>query len=116
MTGALVFLEELADLVADRVVVRLTAGQPGWVDQHGSPLGPKRHRAAVRRRVGQGQCAASIVRRRFPPSPEALADELGKASRHANPDKPTRAEGTVAAELASELRLVHGPRKTGTAE
>jgi hypothetical protein len=28
--NALPFLEELADLVADRVVARLSAGLPGW--------------------------------------------------------------------------------------
>jgi hypothetical protein len=56
--NALAFLEELADLVADRVVARLHEGRPGWVDEHGSPLGefhsadanrPPRSRKAAKR-------------------------------------------------------------------
>jgi hypothetical protein len=107
--NALAFLEELADLVADRVVARLHEGRPGWVDQHGSPLGPKRHCAAVRRRVASGSGDAAIVGRRMLLSPEALAEELSRASRRA---KPIRSEGSVTDDLARELRLV---RKAGSA-
>jgi hypothetical protein len=35
--NALAFLEELADLVADRVVQRLSEGRPGWVCSRAAP-------------------------------------------------------------------------------
>jgi hypothetical protein len=108
--NALAFLEQLAELVADRVVARLSEGRPGWVDQHGSPLGPKRHCAAVRRRVATGLGGAAVVGRRMLLSPEALAEELSRASQRA---KPIRSVASVADDLARELRLVG---KAGSAE
>lgn len=67
----------LADLVAERVVAKLTAGQqPGMLDQVGSPLGRRRHIAACRARVGRGESGAAIVGRRHLLSREALEAEL----------------------------------------
>ena len=49
------------------------------IDQHASPLGPRRHCAAVQKLVAQGKPGASIVGRRHLLSPEALEVELGHA-------------------------------------
>jgi hypothetical protein len=106
-------LEVLADAVAAKVVERMSAGQPGWIDQHASPLGPKKHCAAVRRRVAKGLADAATVGRRHLLSPAALSEELASQSRRhrgAQAEAVARPAGSVAAELAAELRLVQGGR------
>ena len=65
------------------------------VDQHKSPLGNRRHRAAVQRLVAAGKPGACIVGRKHFLTPEALQAELASApkrQRAANdtlPRKPT---------------------------
>lgn len=54
------------------------ANDSDWVSQHDSPLGNRRHCAAVRRRVGRG-CTDAVIdigRKRFLMSREALKDEM----------------------------------------
>lgn len=48
----------------------------GYIDQKGSPLGPKRHCRAVRRLVSEGNEGAAIVGRRFLLSKSAIKEEL----------------------------------------
>jgi len=70
-------LDTLADLVAAKVVDRLRAGEaPGMVDQSASPLGRRRHIAAVRRLVALGEPGACQVGRRYLLSRERLDAEL----------------------------------------
>lgn len=102
-------LDELADAVARRVLDGLRAGaDPQWVDQHRSALGPRRHAAAVRRRVGAGEAGAAIVGRRLLLTPAALAEEL-KPKRRARKATPAEDTAALAAELG--LKLVAGGSK-----
>jgi hypothetical protein len=78
-------LDELADRLAARVVSRLRDGEPGMVDQAASPLGARRHCAAVKRRLARGEGGAANVGRRFMLTPEALHEELERASTRRRP-------------------------------
>lgn len=73
-------LDELADRVAARVFERLQNGKPGMLAQSGSPLGSRRHCAAVQRRVLQKIPGAAIVGRQHFLTPEAMAEELESVS------------------------------------
>jgi hypothetical protein len=106
--NALPFLEELADLMADRVVARLSADLPGWVDQAGSPLGPRRHIEAVRRRVARGLGGASVVGRRYLLSPEAMAEELASVTRRASRSR-SRATRTTSPRSSTWCRTPRPP-------
>lgn len=57
--GAL--LAPLASQIADEVIARLTGGDAGWIDQHSSPLGARKHCAAIRR----GELAGHRLGRRW---------------------------------------------------
>jgi hypothetical protein len=106
-------LAPLLDALADRIVAKLTAGErAGMVDQVSSPLGRRRHCAAVRRRVAAGNDGAAIVGRRHLLSREALAEELEAATK----GKPSKAVATKKApvdELAA-LRERYGLERTGS--
>lgn len=52
------------------------ANDADWVPQVGSPLGSRRHCAAVRRRVARGCVDAVIDGKRFLMSREALKEEM----------------------------------------
>jgi len=82
-------LEHAIERVLRRVVREELRGQdPDWIAQAESPLGPKRHCAAVRRRIAERKPGARIVARRFLLSQEAMAEELGRESeRHSG--RPT---------------------------
>jgi hypothetical protein len=69
-------LNAFAELVARHVVRELRAGANEMVAQAGSPLGPRRHAAAVRRRVANGEGGAVVAGRRLLLTKEVLADEL----------------------------------------
>jgi hypothetical protein len=97
-------LDELAERLAVRVAARLKAPDPNMISQEGSPLGARRHCAAVRRRVARAQPGAAIVGRRYLLSPEALSEELGLRGRPSS--TPTSDADRVRAELDRELRLV----------
>ena len=70
--------------------------------QADSPLGPRRHCAAVRRRVRAGDPGAQIIGRTFLLSLEALADEMAQVTRCVAQPVTT---GTVEDELRQELGL-----------
>jgi hypothetical protein len=101
-------LDDLADRLAARVAERLRGGEPGMVEQTGSPLGNRRHCSAVKRRLQRGEPGAAIVGRRHLLAPEALSEELARAS-HRDKVNDT-APGNVRAELESELRLLRRKR------
>lgn len=77
----------LLDALADRVVDRwLASTSTRMVAQTGSPLGPRRHRAAVKRRVEGGEGGAAIVGKRHYLTHAALQEELG--TRPPRPEAP----------------------------
>lgn len=124
-------LDELAERIAARVFERLRQGEPGMVAQGESPLGPRRHCNAVKRRVARHQPGAAIIGRRHLLSQEALREELaGTSSARALREEPAdtpgnalrrklglpvQAEGSVRAELMAELAALPktAPRKKG---
>jgi hypothetical protein len=77
VTGALDgLLETLATLVAREVVRELRSGPSDLVSQASSPLGKRRHCAAVRARLARGDSSACVVGRTHYLTPQALRDEL----------------------------------------
>lgn len=101
-------LDVLADAIADRIAQRLLTGQlEDWIDQSNSPLGPRRHRTAVNRRIAKGEGGAARVGRRHLLNREALAAELATAGDRKSKG-PTKI--TVADDLRVQLRLVEGAR------
>ena len=99
---------ELVAEIAEAVVARLQAGAPGMISQAVSPLGRRRHCAAVRRRLARGEPGASVVGRRHLLSAEAIAEELARASAKTTPSTNAAPAGGVQGELERELRLVRG--------
>jgi len=119
-------LDELAERLAARVAERLRGGDPGMVEQTGSPLGNRRHCSAVRRRVARAEPGAAIVGRRHLLSPEALSEELTRVSTRRAPPEPAESAAdklrrdlnlpparkkSVADELRRELAALHTARK-----
>lgn len=102
-TRSIIDVEALADLIADRLEQRLRTGA-GWIDQQSSPLGSRRHRACVRRRVQAGETGAAIVGRRFLLSAAALAEELARVSR--TDPAPEESASDAADRVRRRLRLV----------
>ena len=75
-------LDGLLDLIAERVVERLRAGnRDGLVAQDESPLGARRHCGAVRKLVAKGVPGAAIVGRRYLLSREHVDQELAALSK-----------------------------------
>lgn len=102
-------LAVLADAVADRVIERLRGTPDGsWCDQHQSPMGPKRHAAAVRRRIASAQGGAAIVGRRYLLDQQALSDELTKIGSKSTTSTAAAAPPTAAQQLERRLGLVGG--------
>lgn len=100
LEGALALL---AREIAREVVAALRAGEaPGMVDQSASPLGRRRHIAAVRRRVGAEEGGAAIVGRRHLLSREALEAELAAVAK-----RPRKAK-TAPVDVLAELRTRYG--------
>jgi hypothetical protein len=83
-------VDVLAEAVADRVVRKLMAGQSDHVNQAASPLGPRKHCAAVRRRLEAGEDGAAVVGRLHLLSRAALADELARAAPKRTPTREPR--------------------------
>jgi len=89
--------EPLLDLLADKIVARLAAGtRPDMLDQAGSPLGRRRHIAAVRARAARGDAGAAIVGRRHLLTREALEAELQAVAKR-KPKKATPRDELAAA-------------------
>lgn len=71
-------IQTLAQTIAAAVVRELRQGEDSWIDQTASTLGARRHNAAVRRRLANGEAGAAIVGRRHFLSRDALAAELAR--------------------------------------
>jgi hypothetical protein len=73
--------EDLEVIVARAVRRALNAAaDDGMISQAGSPLGPRRHADAVKRRLAAGLPGAAKVGRRYLLSPDALTEELSRTS------------------------------------
>lgn len=93
---------------AERIDAEHRAEKREWTDQGRSPLGRRRHVAAVRRRVAAGDAGAAMVGRRALLSANALAEELATLSR--GPRKvETETSGPDA--LRQRLGLVEGGKR-----
>lgn len=98
--------ETIARWFAGLVAEHLAAGsRPGRIAQGASPLGPRRHCAAVRRRLRDGADGAWVVGRDFYLSEQALTEEMSRGTK-ARVAKAT----SVTEELSRELRIVGGRR------
>jgi hypothetical protein len=96
--------EELEDIISRAVRKALsTAAEDGMRPQTGSPLGPRRHCAAVKRRLATGQPGAVRAGRRYLLSEAALAEELIRLS--ATP-APEAASTDAGERLQRELRAL----------
>jgi hypothetical protein len=110
-------LGELAKLVAAEVVRELRSGPSDLVPQAASPLGKRRHCAAVRARVARGDSGACIVGRTHYLAPAALHEELRAISRPAKRKSAPklaafqRSTGDDLAALRAELGLERAARK-----
>lgn len=101
-----------ARLVAHALLDELRGGDT--IAQHGSPLGSRRHRAAVTRRIAEfsarqrSERDAWIIGREYLLSREALEEELAHASRGGPSVQKTKSAETNAflRDLATELRVV----------
>lgn len=102
-------LERVLDVLADGIARRLLAGgQSGWIDQGSSPLGPRRHCAAVRRRIATKAHGAAIIGRRLILSEQALGEELAAVEQRPRTKKPK--EPSPAEAMRHELELIRGGR------
>lgn len=103
-------LATFARLVAAEVVRELRSGPSDLISQANSPLGKRRHCAAVRERVNRGDAGGAIVGRVYYLSPSALKEELAKGKvpkRQAATAKPiAAAPPDELAALRDELGIV----------
>lgn len=97
-------VQSFADLLVPLVAARLASTTHRMVAQYGSPLGARRHRAAVKRRVERGEGGASVVGRRYLLSHEAMAAELSMPQPVAKA-KPRRPDHVEAARQEARLAL-----------
>jgi hypothetical protein len=98
------FARVLAPFVAKEVVRELRGADGEMIGQAGSPIGPRRHAAAVRKRVANSQGGAVIAGRRLLLSREALEQEMALL----NGKRPARS-----APPAVDLAAKYGFRKVG---
>lgn len=109
-SALLILARAIAPELARAVVAELRSGEaPGWIDQARSPLGPRRHRSAVQRRLGRGEPGASLVGRRHLLSPEAVAEELARITKAKRPVLAPQSVEQIATELG--LSVVNGGRR-----
>jgi hypothetical protein len=88
----------------ERIADEAKAERRDWQAQTGSPLGPRRHCAAVDRRIAAGAPGAARVGRRALLSPEALREELEAVSKKPKQSKPE----TTSQRIERRLGLVGG--------
>lgn len=110
-------LATFARLVAQEVLRELRNGPSDLVSQAASPLGKRRHCAAVRARVVRGDAGGCVVGRTHYLTPEALKQELAACKppkpRGANAKPMAAAPRDELAELRAELGIVvPGGRKS----
>lgn len=99
-------LEAFAELVAENVVKRLRANEPDMVAQETSPLGRRRHCAAVQRRVAAGLPGAAIVGRKHLLTQAALGEELTKLGLAGKKSIADEAP-SIADQLSAEIAEAH---------
>jgi hypothetical protein len=88
---------------AERIADEQRGERRSWIPQTGSPLGSRRHCAAVDRRIAAGEPGAARVGRRRLLAPHALDEELARVSRGERP----AAEGDgVTARIERRLGVV----------
>lgn len=73
------------DAIAEAVSQRMMKGRERMISQTHSELGPRRHRAAVKRRLANGEGGAGIDGRKYLLTPEALHEELTRSGRGSDP-------------------------------
>lgn len=98
----------------EEAAAKARAERRDHVDQRSSPLGSRRHCAAVKRRVAAGDEGAAIVGRKHLLSREALAAELAALSKRPALAKPEAAgahAGATPDGLRVRLGLVGGGRR-----
>jgi len=97
--------QALAPAIARAVRDELLAGsKPDWLSQHQGALGPRRHCAAVRRRIREGKGGAEVIGREHLLTRAAHDEELARPrKRRVDPEADSRA---LAQELG--LRIVPG--------
>jgi hypothetical protein len=109
-------VEDFIKMLAKAVVAELrSANDDGWVSQHGSLLGPRRHCAIVRRRVEAGDAEATIKPapdRQFLLSRAAYAEEMRGMGVARPPVKALPAAAGPDEDTGVKLRLL---RKLGRA-
>lgn len=104
----------LAPAIAAEVVAQLRAGEtPGMVDQSTSPLGRRRHIAAVRRMVAAGDPGAAQVGRRYLLTTDAVQVELSRMSR--KPKAPAKGKAEAPVDELAAMRARYGFEKAGAA-
>lgn len=96
-------MEDLAELLAERVVRKLAATTVSdYVDQSSSPLGPRRHIAAIK----SGRLAGVCVGRRYLAHRRDVEELVARKRRHARPPEFIGpAEGDAVDALAAELGI-----------
>jgi hypothetical protein len=83
-----------------------------WIDQSASPLGRRRHCAAVKRRIAAGEDGAALAGRRQLLSQEALDAELAALSKRPAAAKPAAIAAAAGPDqLRARLGLVGGARR-----
>jgi hypothetical protein len=98
-------LVTFASLVAREVVRELRSGPSDLIPQATSPLGKRRHCAAVRARVQRGDSGGCIVGRVYYLTPAALQEELAKGK---VPKRRATATATAPRDELAELRAELG--------
>ena len=110
MTNSADLVEQLIDLLAERVAsaiaARLQGGEDGFVDQARSLLGPRRHCAAVRRRIARGESGALVVDRQHYLTLRAYEEEIARRGTKGSPVDLTPKPHGIAQKLENELRLI----------
>lgn len=116
-------LSPLLDALAERIVDKwLASTATRMVAQAGSPLGPRRHREAVKRRMRNGEGGATIVDKRHYLTHQALQEELGLIPKPPTPDPepapvggpPSSPDAAAhARDLLVRLQSLRAPKKGG---
>ena len=93
---------------ADAIEREQKAERRDWVDQTSSPLGRRRHVAAVKRRIDRALEGVAMVGRRALLSATALEEELALLSKGPNKATATSEPEDVTSRLERRLGLVQG--------
>lgn len=100
-------------------------GKQRWIDQEESPLGPRLHNPAVRRRLAEGKGGARIRGRIHELTPEALQEELLRSIKpglrktrghapttgQATSSRPDTIQGSVTESALARFRALRDPKE-----